>query len=107
MGGSLFARARAYAPLTPAERALLRLIEGWALAGALAALVAVVQYLAAMADPTRINWQITAEVAAVGFAVGGLLAMAKYFKAQGDPLLASVLQSAAQEVEHAAPPPAA
>ena len=90
----LVRRARAYQPLSPAERALLRLLEGLASVALIGAATAAAQYLA---GPTGlggiVNWGIVAHVCAAGAAVAVLMALAKYFKAHGDPTLAAALDA--------------
>ena len=88
---TLFARARAYAPLTPAERALLRLLEGLLCA----ALVAALPLLADALSRTSVNWGDAARTALAAAAVAILLALAKYAKAHGDPALGAVLTASA------------
>lgn len=90
-GGSLLARARAYAPLTPGERALLRLIEGLACAALVAALPVVADALGH--GPVR--WDDVARTALAAAAVAVLLALAKYAHAQGDPALGTALEEVA------------
>lgn len=90
-GGTLFARARAYAPLTPGERALLRLIEGLACAALVAALPIVAGALAH--GPVR--WDDVARTALAAAAVAVLLALAKYARAQGDPALGTAIAAVA------------
>lgn len=90
----LIRRARAYQPLSPAERALLRLLEGFASVALIGAATAAAQYLA---GPTglggAVNWGVVAHVCAAGAAVSVLMALAKYFKAHGDPTLAAALDA--------------
>lgn len=90
-GGTLFARARAYAPLTPGERALLRLIEGLACA----ALVAALPVVASALGRGPVRWDDVARTALAAAAVAVLLALAKYARAQGDPALGTVIAEVA------------
>lgn len=90
-GGTLFARAQAYAPLTPGERALLRLIEGLACAAVVAALPVVADALGH--GPVR--WDDVARTALAAAAVAVLLALAKYARAQGDPTLGTAIAEVA------------
>ena len=103
----LVRRARAYQPLSPTERALLRLIEGLASVALIGAATAAAQYLA---GPTglggAINWSVVAHVCAAGAAVAVLMALAKYFKAHGDPTLAAALDALGAHIA-SAPVPAA
>jgi hypothetical protein len=91
---SLFRRARAYSSLTPAERALLKLLEGLACAALVAALPIVATALA----QGTVNWPDVARAALAAGAVAILLAFAKYAKAHGDPTLSDLMNAAAQEV---------
>jgi hypothetical protein len=88
---SLFARARAQLNLSPGERALLKLVEGAVLAGIVAALPVVAQLLAQQ----RVNWTEVARIAGATFAVAALMALAKFYKAQGDQPLEEVVSLAA------------
>jgi hypothetical protein len=88
---TLFARSRAYAPLTPAERALLRLLEGLLCA----ALVAALPILADALSRASVNWGDVARTALAAAAVAILLALAKYARAHGDPALGAVLTAGA------------
>ncbi|GAC1448157.1 MAG: hypothetical protein PVSMB4_04860 [Ktedonobacterales bacterium] len=89
----MFARARRYASLTPAERALLRLLEGLALVALMGAATAGTQYLASQpgGGSAAIDWPGIARVCVAGGAVAVLMALTKYFKAHGDPALADAL----------------
>jgi hypothetical protein len=90
---SIFARARSYRSLTPAERAFLRLLEGLASVALVGAATAAAQYLSspAPAGLGALDWALIARVCVAGAAVAVLMAVAKYFKAHGDPALADVL----------------
>jgi hypothetical protein len=87
-----------YAALTPAERGVLRLVEGLAYAALIGAASACAQYLAARPGDNPINWSLVAQTCIVGAAVAGLMALAEYFKAHGDPALSAVLAAASQQV---------
>jgi len=91
---ALFRRARAYAALTPGERALLKLLEGLACA----ALVAALPILADALARGAVNWPDIARAALAASAVAVLLALAKYAKAHGDPALADALTAVAATV---------
>lgn len=93
--GSIFARAQRYESLTPAERALLRLVEGLASVALVGALTAGAQYLSSPSGSGlgAIAWPDVARVCAAGAAVALLLALSKYFKAQGDPALSQALSA--------------
>jgi preprotein translocase subunit SecG len=89
-------RARAYQPLTPAERAVLRLLETLAYVALIGAATAAAQYFAKPAGAGgAINWATVGRVCAAGAALAVLMALAKYFKAHGDPALAGALTSLA------------
>jgi hypothetical protein len=91
---SLFCRARAYSSLTPAERALLTLLEGLACA----ALVAALPIVAAVLSHGAVNWPDVARAALAAAAVATLLALATYAKAHGDPTLGDILAAAASSI---------
>jgi hypothetical protein len=95
---NLLTRARAYASLTPAERAILKLLEGLACAALVAALPIVSTALAT----GSVNWPDVARTALAASAVALLLALAKYAKAHGDPTLGDALTTAATSIN--APP---
>jgi hypothetical protein len=101
---SLFARAARYASLTPAERALLRLVEGLVYVALLGAATACAQYLAGHPGASSaVAWQPVLQACAAGAAVAVLMALAKYFKAHGDPALGDVLAGVAAQVPQAGP----
>lgn len=91
---NLFAKANQGLNLTPGERAVLKLIEGFFIAG-LASLAPVVARLAAQQN---INWSDELRIVLVTFTVAVLFAISKYFKAQGDAPLATAADALAQEV---------
>ena len=95
---SLFSKANAGLSLTPGERAALKLVQGFILAGLVAALPVLAQLLAAQ----TVNWSDVARIAGGTFAVAVLMAVAKWFSAQGDtPLdapLAAVAENAATQI---------
>ncbi len=78
---SLWSRARAYATLTPAERALLRLVEGLLCAGVVAALPVIAEAL----SQQPVNWSGLGRAALAAAATAMLLALSKYLRAYGDP----------------------
>lgn len=98
---TLFRRARAYADLTPAERAVLKLLEGLACA----ALVVALPIVAGALSRGAVSWPDVGRAALAAAAVAVLLALAKYAKAHGDPALAGALAAVAADVP--APTPAA
>lgn len=79
----LWRRARAYAALTPGERALLRLAEGLLCAGLVAALPVIADALGRQ----PINWSDLGRTALAAAATAMLLALNKYLRAHGDPPL--------------------
>ncbi len=82
----LFTLARSNASLAPAERALLKLIEGLACA----VLVAALPILADALGHGAVNWGDVGATALAAGATAALLALIKYCKAYGDPPLPSV-----------------
>lgn len=95
---TLFARARAYQPLTPAERATLKLLEGLFSVALVAALPVVADALGRQS----VNWTDIARTALAAAAVAVLLALSKYAKAHGDPALGATLDTAATDLSRAA-----
>ncbi len=89
-GVSLAQRALAYAPLTPGERALLRLAEGLLCAALVAALPIVADALGRQA----VNWSDVGRAALAAGATAALLALNKYLRAHGDPPLTGAAPSA-------------
>lgn len=78
---SLFQRARAYAPLSPWERAILKLLESCAAA---AAVVALPVFASALAHQP-VDWALTGRLTLYAFSVAFLLAFVKWVKAHMDP----------------------
>jgi hypothetical protein len=85
--GQLLQRARRHEPLTPGERALLRLLEGLVCT----ALVAALPVAADALGSAGVNWADVGRAALAAAAVAVLLALAKYARAQGDPALGDAL----------------
>lgn len=83
---NLFVRAAQRQTLTPAERALLRLVEGLAAT----ALVAALPIMAQALSQGALNWGDVARTALAAAAVAVLLALVKYARAFGDPPLDGV-----------------
>lgn len=81
----LLTRARNNVALTPAERALLKLIEGLVCTALVAALPIVSDALGHGA----VNWADVGRAALAAGATAALLALIKYCKAYGDPPLPS------------------
>lgn len=78
---SIWRRARAYATLTPGERALLRLVEGLFCAG----LVAALPILADALSQQSVNWSAVGRTALAAATTAILLALNKYLSARSDP----------------------
>jgi hypothetical protein len=87
----LIQRARAGMALTPAERALLRLMEGLLCAGLVAAAPIIAQAL----SQQSVNWGDVARAALAAAATAALLALTKYARAHADPPLATPPDGAA------------
>jgi hypothetical protein len=83
---NLFARASAGLALTPGERAFLKVVDGFVLTAGGAAFAAVAQLLSAGGV---VDWRKVAAVAGVTFATSLVVAMKKFFTAQGDAPLAA------------------
>src|SRR5581483_5140306 len=90
----LFARARQYAPLSPGQRALLKLAEGLLCAALVAALPVVAEAL----SRGDVSWADAGRTALAAATVAVLLALAKYLKAHGDPQLGATLDTLGTEV---------
>ncbi|HLJ80635.1 MAG TPA: hypothetical protein VKT52_04045, partial [Ktedonobacterales bacterium] len=89
---NIFAQARNNLNLAPSQRAFLKLVEGFIVAGIVAVLPFISQALAAQS----INWAQVLRTAAATFSVAALLAVTKYLKAQNDPPLTTVATTIAQ-----------
>lgn len=81
--GKLFIQARKNAQLAPAERALLKLIEGLACAALVASLPIIADALAR----GGVDWADVGRTALAAGATAALLALLKYCRAYGDPPL--------------------
>lgn len=79
----LFLQARNHMALAPAERALLKLIEGLTCA----ALVAALPIIADALGHGGVNWADVGRTALAAGATAALLALIKYCRAYGDPPL--------------------
>ena len=90
----VFAKARAHESLTPTQRAFLKLVEGFIIAGVVAAL----PVLSLALGEDSVNWAGVGRVALGTFATAALMAAVKYLKAQGDPPLADALTKVATDV---------
>lgn len=87
---SLFAQSRAGANLSPGQRALLKLIQGFVIAGIVAAWPVISQALAQQ----TIDWPQLLRNAGYAFAVAFFMAIYKYCSAQGDPPLQPLANAA-------------
>ena len=96
----LFARARSNAWLTPGERALLKLFEGLLCAG----LVAALPVAAGALGHAGVQWSDVGRTALAAGTVAALLALAKYLKAHGDPVLGDTLGAVASDLTPAVSP---
>jgi hypothetical protein len=102
---NIWTRARRYEQLTPGERAALRLIEGLIYVALVGAATAGAQYLASPAGSGlgAIDWATVARVCIAGAAVALLMALAKYFKAHGDPALGDALGALSAQIASPSP----
>lgn len=96
---NIFAQAANNQPLTPAQRAFLKLVEGFLLSALLVAGQTFFQYAAVGA----VDWQAALHTALIAGAVAFLLAVAKYYKSHGDPVIGALADTAAQAIESANP----
>lgn len=96
---NIFAQAANNQPLTPAQRAFLKLVEGFFMT----AFVAAVQTFAQYSSDGYIDWPNVTHTALIAGAVAFLLAVAKYYKSHGDPLIGALADTAAQAIESANP----
>jgi hypothetical protein len=87
MGGNVFARAYAGLNLTPFERGALRLLEGIGASAFIAGVTAAVPYLAG----GTVNWGTVGHVFVAAAGTALCLALLKYLRAWGDPILAPPL----------------
>ena len=81
---NLFSRAARNLPLTPGERAFLKLLKGWIYTAVAAGIAVGVQYLY---NNQMIDWQKLGYLIGGAFMLSLLTALEKYFTAQGDPNL--------------------
>ena len=90
---SLFTRANAYAPLTPLERAFLKLL--WGLGAT--ALIAMLPILAQALAQQSVDWGVVLRTALAAGGVAISLALLKLVKAYRDPLLPASMQVGQQQ----------
>lgn len=94
---NLFQKANANLPLSPGQRAFLKLLQGFALTALISGLLAAAEYLAGNGV---IDWQrlLIVVLAQAALAVGH--AVAKYFTAQGDQApLGSAIEAVIEAIE--------
>lgn len=92
-------RARAKLPLTPGERALLKLAQGFLVTGLVAALLTAGH---ALEGDGPVEWRRVLFASAVAALVAVLNALAKYFTAQGDAPIGDALAYLAGEAQRMA-----
>jgi hypothetical protein len=92
-------RARAKLPLTPGERALLKLAQGFLVTGLVAALLTAGH---ALEGDGPVEWRRVLFASAVAALVAILNALAKYFTAQGDAPIGDALAYLAGEAQRLA-----
>lgn len=83
---SLFTRSRLQLPLTPSERAFLKLLQGSVVTVITAGVIAVLPYI----EGQSINWQTVIRVGAGALIATATATLSKYFTAQGDNPAASL-----------------
>lgn len=97
---NLFQKAQLGLNLTPGERALLKLLQGFATAGVAAVVAAVPAVMAQQAGKPQITWGLVLFVAGV-FVHGFLAAWQKYVSARGDQPLATAIGSVSSALDAA------
>src|SRR5260221_1811497 len=91
---SIFAKARAGLNLTPADRAFLKLVAGWVIAGALSALVA---FVTAVTQPNP-NWRVVLAITATAVVTAPAFAALNCVNAHLDPPLAAPVDATARQL---------
>lgn len=81
--------------LTPTQRAFLKLIEALAWTAVVNIVFAIAAYLA---NNQTVDWKALSLFASAQALLAVLLAISKYFKANGQPLLSTAIDLAAQEL---------
>ena len=99
---NLFQKAAAGLSLTPGERAVLKLAQGFAFAGVTAVVAAVPAVLAYLNGQQQVTWGLVLLVAGV-FLHGFMAAWAKYTSAKGDAPLTAAITSADAAVQQRLP----
>jgi len=97
---NLFQKAAARLNLTPTERAILKLVESLLYVAAFNIIVAAAQYIQ---NNQQINWAFLLKLIIAQAILAVLLALSKYFKAQGDPAIAAAIDSEEQNLAKSAP----
>ena len=97
---NLFQKAQAGLNLTPGERALLKLLQGFATAGVAAMVAAVPAVMAQQAGKPQITWGLVLFVAGI-FVHGFMAAWQKYVSARGDAPLATAIGSVSSALDAA------
>ena len=97
---NLFQKAQAGLNLTPGERALLKLFQGFATAGVAAVVAAVPAVMAQQAGKPQITWGLVLFVAGI-FVHGFMAAWQKYVSARGDQPLATAIGSVSSALDAA------
>ncbi len=97
---SIFQRAWQNLPLSPGERAFLKLLKGWLFTAIGVGLIAGAQYLT---NNQQINVWALIEVAGGAMALSVLMALDKWFSAQGDLPAAVMTEAVTQRVQAALP----
>jgi hypothetical protein len=100
MNGNIFQRAWNNLPLTPGERAFLKLLKGWLYTAIGVGLIAGAQYLT---NNQVINWWSLAWIAGGAFALSLLMALDKWFTSQGDLPLSVATEAVTQRIQAALP----
>ncbi|MBF6589406.1 MAG: hypothetical protein IVW57_02605 [Ktedonobacterales bacterium] len=93
---AVMGRARARLPLTPGERALLKLAQGLLVSGVIAALLTAGH---ALESDGPVAWRRVVLASAVAALVAVLNALAKYYRAQGDTPISEALAYLANQAE--------
>ena len=97
---NLFQRASQKLPLTPGERAFIKLIQGWVLTALSAGIMAGAQYLL---NNQQVNWQAMLYIVGGAVLLSVLSAVTKYYTAQGDVPIAVLSDAIMQRVQGALP----
>jgi hypothetical protein len=101
----LLRRARLYQALTPAERAWLKLVGGVVATAVVSAILAAAQVVSGI-PVEKVNWQTVAQVAVGAGSAAVWAALAKFYKAHGDPALPVLPALEASQAPGAFQPPA-